>query len=212
MTLDTLADLSSVAYLLVFVMALLDVVVPILPSETAVVLGAVLAWQGRLHPVPLVLVAAAGAFCGDHLSYGLGRWSQRALRVRRETSKVARLQRWAAHQLEARGPIILIVARFIPGGRTASTFVTGRVSYPLARFTPITAVAAVLWALFGTALGYLGGSTFHDNTILATLLGVAVGTAVAAFVQFVVMRLGHHNHADAKPATAAPGKDDDIAA
>lgn len=208
-TLDVLADLSSLAYLLVFAVAALDVVFPVLPSETAVVLGAVLAWQGRLHVVPLVAVAAVGAFAGDHLSYMLGRWSRRALRGPRPTGKVARLQEWAAHQLEDRGPIIIIVARFIPGGRTAATFVTGRVAYPLSRFTPITAVGALLWALFGVALGYLGGSTFHDNTLLATALGVAVGTGIAAAVQLVV--LGWRRRTTEEPA-ARPAGEDDIAA
>ena len=53
-TLDFLADLAALAYVLVLVLAAFDVVVPILPSESAVILGGVLAWQGRLHPVPLI--------------------------------------------------------------------------------------------------------------------------------------------------------------
>jgi hypothetical protein len=38
-TLDLLADLAAVAYLLVLVLAVFDVVVPVLPSESAVILG-----------------------------------------------------------------------------------------------------------------------------------------------------------------------------
>ena len=57
-TLDLLADLAAVAYLLVLVLAVFDVVVPVLPSESAVILGGGLAWQGRPQPVPVILAAA----------------------------------------------------------------------------------------------------------------------------------------------------------
>jgi len=202
-SIDLLADLAALAYLVIFVMAALDVMIPILPSETAVVLGGVLAWQGRLHLGAVVVVAAAGAILGDHLSYGIGRGTERLGRAERRTAsrKIDRLQTWASHKLDRHGPVVLIVARFIPGGRTASTFVSGRLAYPLARFTPVTVLAGFLWAGFGSALGYLGGTAFHDNTLLATALGVAVGAAVAALVELVMSRVGH------KPAVEEPPDD-----
>src|SRR5688500_861322 len=160
-TLVALADLAAVAYLVIFLMAAFDVIVPILPSETVVVLGGVLAWQGRLNLVIILVVAALGAILGDHLSYGIGRGTERLGRARRTPKgKVAQLEAWAAHRLEQHGPVVLIVARFIPGGRTASTFVSGRLRYPLPKFCAITVIAGILWASLGSALGYLGGTTF----------------------------------------------------
>ncbi len=189
-TLDVLADLSGLAYLLVLVLAALDVVIPVLPSESAVILGGVLAWQGRLHPVPLILAAAAGAVAGDHLSYAIGRWTQRGRpqpRRRgdndRRLGKAERLQVWAARQLDRRGPALLVVARFIPGGRTASTFMAGRTAYPLRRFTPATVAAALLWASFATLLGYVGGHAFHRQTLLATGLGLVLAVGFAAMIE-----------------------------
>jgi membrane protein DedA with SNARE-associated domain len=188
--LNAMADLAAVAYLVIFAMAALDVIIPILPSETVVVLGGVLAWQGRLHLAIVLLVAAVGAMIGDHLSYGIGRGTERLGRAHRRaaTGKIARLQNWASHELDHHGPVVLVVARFIPGGRTASTFVSGRLGYPLARFTPVTVLACLLWAAFGSALGYLGGTTFHDNTLIATALGVGLGAAVAGIVELVMSR------------------------
>jgi membrane protein DedA with SNARE-associated domain len=110
---------------------------PLLPSEATVVLAGVLAWQGRLSIVAVGLAAAAGAIVGDHLSYGLGHWTSNG-GFRRSGGKVARLQAWAAQQLHVRGPTILLVARFVPGGRTASTFMSGRLRFPLARFSGAT--------------------------------------------------------------------------
>ena len=192
-TLDFLADLSALAYVLVLVLAAFDVVVPILPSESAVILGGVLAWQGRLHPVPLLLAAAVGAVLGDHLSYAIGRWTRRD-RPRRgapavpdgRDGKAARLQTWAAAQLDKRGATLLVVARFIPGGRTAATFIAGRTAYPLSRFTPITILAGLLWAGFATMLGYIGGSTFHEQTLLATGLGILLAVGFAALIELAM--------------------------
>jgi membrane-associated protein len=193
-TLDLLADMAALAYLLVLALAAFDVVVPVLPSESAVILGGVLAWQGRLHPVPLILAAAAGAIAGDHLSYAIGRWTQRGRpqphrRGDRRMGKAERLQLWAARQLDRRGPALLIVARFIPGGRTASTFMAGRTAYPLSRFTPPVVAAGLLWASFATMLGYIGGQTFHEQTLLATGLGVLLALGFAVLVELVMSRL-----------------------
>lgn len=185
--LDSLAQLAALAYLLVFVLAALDVVFPVLPSESVVVLGAVLASQGRLSVVPLLAAAATGAIVGDHLSYALGR-STRGFGRRRPTGKAERLRRWASQQLEFRGPVILLVGRFVPGGRTASTLMAGQVGFPLRTYTPLTFLAGVLWAGFGVLLGTIGGATFHDQTLLATGLGIALGTGAAAVVQTVLGR------------------------
>jgi membrane protein DedA with SNARE-associated domain len=102
--------------------------------------------------------------------------------------KADRLQAWAARQLDRRGAGLLIVARFIPGGRTATTFMAGRTSYSLRRFTPATVGAGVLWASFATLLGYIGGQAFHDETLLATGLGMVLAVAFAALVELVLSR------------------------
>jgi membrane-associated protein len=205
--LNALADLGVLAYLVIFGFAALDVVFPVLPSEATVILAGVLAWQGRLSIVVVGLAAAAGAIAGDHLSYGLGRWTDRG-GFRGSGSKVARLQAWAAQQLRTRGPTILLVARFVPGGRTASTFMSGRLRFPLVRFSAITCLAGPLWAAFGASLGYLGGTTFHDHTLLATGLGVAVGVTLAALAELALRRTGIYG----EPAPDVIAADDDLAA
>jgi membrane-associated protein len=206
--LNALADLGLLAYLLIFGFAALDVIFPVLPSEATVILAATLASQGELNPWVIVAAAAVGAVTGDHLSYGIGRWTRRAGTPRRLDGKVARLQAWAGQQLAIRGPVILLVARFIPGGRTASTVMSGRLRYPLRRFSPVTCLAGPLWAGFGTALGYLGGATFHDRTLLATAMGVGVGVALAALFELVLRRLGIYGR---RPVEAA-STDNDLAA
>lgn len=216
--LDLLADLSALAYLLVLLLAAFDVIVPVLPSESVVILGGVLAWQGRLHPVPLVLAAAAGAIAGDHMSYGIGRWTQRGRpqpgrrSSDRRIGKAERLQVWAGRQLERRGPALLLVARFIPGGRTASTFMAGRTAYSLRRYTPTTIGAGLLWATFATMLGYIGGRTFHEQTLLATGLGMVLAIGFATLVELVLSWRERVNEARAEAGDASAGGSDHLAA
>src|SRR5215471_9601509 len=66
------ADASGWAYAIVFLLAALDAVLPVVPSETAVITAGVVAAGGDLS-LPLVIVAAAaGAFAGDNFAYLIG--------------------------------------------------------------------------------------------------------------------------------------------
>ena len=60
-------------YLIIFIVAMLDSVLPIVPSETLVIIGGVSAGSGSLSLGIVLLCAAIGAFIGDHLSYEIGK-------------------------------------------------------------------------------------------------------------------------------------------
>jgi membrane-associated protein len=85
------------------------------------------------------------------------------------------------------------------------------VSYCLPRFSSVTVVAGVLWAAFGTSLGYLGGRTFHENTFLGTALGVAIGTTVGLAVERT-MDWRSRRSARLAEAAEASDSDEDLAA
>jgi membrane protein DedA with SNARE-associated domain len=214
-SLDALASMAALAYLVVLALAALDVIFPVLPSESVVILGGVLAWQGRLHPAPLIVAAMAGAVAGDHLSYSIGRWTQRGRprpgrRGDRRLGKAERLQVWAARQLERRGSSLLVVARFVPGGRTASTFMAGRTAYPLRRFTPPVVTAGLLWASFATVLGYVGGEAFHEQTLLGTGLGMLIALTFAGLLELVMSR--RERRREAEGGEPRDGASDEMAA
>jgi membrane protein DedA with SNARE-associated domain len=178
---ESLSDVSTSPwfYLIIFSVALLDSVVPIVPSESMVIVGGVAAGLGDLH-IPLVIViAAAGAFLGDNMSYLIGRRASAFIDRRyRRTEKGANRLDWAHSQLEERGGPLLITARFIPGGRTLLTLTCGVTHQDQRWFTKWVGVAAVIWASYASLLGFIGGKTFEDNHALA--FGVAFGMALAA--------------------------------
>ena len=117
---DWLEDISAEWWFLVviLVVAFLDSVIPIVPSETAVIIGGVAAGSGEQNLLMVIAAGALGAFLGDNTAYLIGRrfapWFERRAETREKTAK--RLE-WAHEQIQKRGGLLLITARFIPGGR-----------------------------------------------------------------------------------------------
>jgi len=171
-------------YPLLFGICAGDALIPAFPSETALIVCGIQAARGQLSLELVIVCAAAGAFTGDNASYAVGRWLGRPAVRRFFMGEVAqgRLD-WARNFLKERGSYVLVVARFIPGGRTATTFTAGLVRLRwMTRFAPYVFVAAILWAVYGALLGYLGGRLFEDQPIYALL--VALG--IAALITFGV--------------------------
>jgi membrane-associated protein len=179
--LESLTELVSGSpwtYAVVLAFAALDSVFPLVPSEATAITAGVLAGAGDLHIALVLGAAAAGAFIGDNGAYGLGRGAGRF------TSKplLRGRQAWAERTLDERGPYLIVVARFIPGGRTAATITAGLTSMQWVRFVRAAAVAAVLWASFAVGLGYLGGRAFEDEP----WRGLVAAFALAALIMLAV--------------------------
>jgi membrane-associated protein len=170
---------SPLTYPIVFVAAGLDVLLPLIPSETIVITASVLAAQGDLLIWGIVPMVALGAFVGDNLCYLLGRiiGDPIADRLFGGEKGQARLK-WAEEALRRRGAILIGVGRFVPGGRTATTFAAGTLEMPYRQFLVADAFAAAVWATYLSLLGYLGGETFQDNLWLPIAACFACAMAV----------------------------------
>src|SRR5690349_19381872 len=126
---------DPLTYLVVFVAAGADVLLPLVPSETIVIAASVLSAQGGLFIGGIVLAAAIGAFAGDNVAFLIGRRAGTALvgRFLRGPKAQARL-RWAEQAIAARGPMLIVIGRFIPAGRTATTIAAGTLGMEYRRF------------------------------------------------------------------------------
>jgi len=185
---ESLSDVSTSPwfYLIIFSVALLDSVVPIVPSESMVIVGGVAAGLGDLH-IPLVIViAAAGAFLGDNMSYLIGRRASAFIdrRYRRTEKGTDRLD-WAHSQIEDRGGPLLITARFIPGGRTLLTLTCGVTHQNQRWFAKWVGIASLIWASYAALLGYIGGKTFENNHAMAFGVAFAMALAATGFIELV---------------------------
>jgi membrane-associated protein len=140
---------SALSYLIAFVLPALDAIFPVVPSETAVIALGV-ATAGSVDPRTAVLVgcAAAGAFLGDNLCYLLGRRFGPAVERRFfATAKGKKARAWAERSLDRFGLPLIVICRFIPGGRTAVTLPCGLTRYRRRRFVPATAASIAISAL-----------------------------------------------------------------
>jgi membrane-associated protein len=177
---------SPWVYALLFAIATLDGFFPVVPSESLVITAGVFAASGT-PDLPLVIAAAAlGAACGDHVSYLVGRTAgQRLLsRLRPGTRRHAAFE-WTAATLTRRGGLILLVARYIPGGRTAATVTMGTAGFPLRSFALYDAIAALSWGLYAGLVGYIGGAAFEDDPTKGLLVGFGLAITITVLVEGV---------------------------
>jgi membrane-associated protein len=188
MSLESFFELASASpwtYAVILAVAALDAVLPLVPSEATVISAGVLAGAGDLQLAFVIAAGAAGAYAGDSSAYWLGRGLDERLERRLfRGAKGAERRAWAEGALDRHGGPLIFGARFIPGGRTATTVTAGALTMRWARFAAFAAVAAIGWASYAALLGYIGGRAFEDNP----LWGLLVGFGIAA-VTFLVVEL-----------------------
>jgi membrane protein DedA with SNARE-associated domain len=185
--LDVLQVDSVVSYLIAILVPALDAVLPVLPSETVVItLGVATAGSADPRIALLIACSALGAFLGDNLSYLIGRrfgpWAERRF-FRGAKGKERRA--WAERSLERFGMPLIIVCRFVPGGRTAVTLSCGIIGYDRRKFVIATAIASVIWAVYSFFLGRLGGKAFESKPWVGLLVAFGITVVVSALIELV---------------------------
>ena len=178
---------SNWSYVIVFAVAAIDAFFPAVPSEATAIAAGVVAGAGGLNVELTILAAATGAFVGDNISFGLGHFL--GARVERRffsTEKAQKRLQWAQRTLDERGPYLIVVARFIPGGRTVTTFTAGFVeTFAWRRFLVFDAIACTIWGTYTVLLGYFGGRTFEEEPWKGLLLAFAIALVVTAVIEVV---------------------------
>ncbi|OBK31070.1 hypothetical protein A5634_14605 [Mycobacterium asiaticum] len=174
------------AYPLIFAFCAFDAVLPILPSETVLLTGGILAADGSMMLGWVIVMAALGGFVGDNIAYRIGHsaedWARRWI-ARGE--KGQRALDWAHRELDRHGGPLVIVARFVPGGRTATTISCGVLQFPYRQFLVYDAIGSVLWATLNTMIGFAGGHAFDDRPLLAFVVSFGVALALAGTIELV---------------------------
>ncbi|MEV0615140.1 VTT domain-containing protein [Nonomuraea sp. NPDC050404] len=192
--LDLVRDLmqSPWIYVILFVVTALDAVLPLVPSESVVIVVGAYAAGGEPHLIAAIAAIALGALAGDYVSYWIGRTIGAGMyrRMKPGTRRRAAMDR-AAQALERRGGVILILTRFLPGLRNVTTLTAGAVGFPQRPFVFYKALAALVSAPIGILLGYLGGLAAQDNPIM----GVAIGLGLAIVISLVLEKLRARNRA-----------------
>lgn len=158
---------------------------PPVPSESLVV-G--LAAVGRPPWWLLAPVAALGAIFGDNIAFFIGR---RLGHTRLFTGgrRRDRTVTWARRQLQRRGPLCILVARYIPGGRVIVNSMAGATGFSYRIFLAVDIIAGILWAAYSVAIGTGTASIVGGNHMLAMMLGIALAVAIGAVLDQILRRL-----------------------
>ena len=181
---DTISG-SEWSYAIVFGVALLDAFFPLVPSETTVIAAGVLAAHGDLRIELVLIAAAAGAICGDNVTFWLGKTLGERVAEKIFIGTRRRHLDRAHKMVEERGGYLIVIARFIPAGRTAVTFACGSLDWEWIRFIKFDIVAGVIWGSYASLLGYFGGKTFEDSPFKGFLVAFTIAIGITCGVEVV---------------------------
>ncbi len=151
----------------------------VLPGETAVVYGGVLAAAGKVPVAVVLAVVIVAAILGDSLGFEVGRRMGprlvRATFVRRYPDRVAGAQAY----LRQRGGRAVVAGRFTAFLRAVMPALAGasRMEYP--RFLVFNALGGVLWGSACVLLGYFAA---HSISRVTHYLGLTSGAIVVVIV------------------------------
>ncbi len=158
-----------------------------IPGETILLFAGYLAYHEKLDLVPAILVAIAGATCGDSLGFLIGHYGGRPFveKLLRKFSLVAKSFDHAQSLFLKYGQWAVFSGRFIAGLRMFAGILAGlfRMSYP--RFLLFNLTGAVTWAITVTYVGFMFGSSWQlvqqhlkrldEIVFVAVLLAILAG-------------------------------------
>jgi membrane-associated protein len=174
-------------YPAMFASAFIDGFFPPVPSESVLVTLVISAEASGVPWIWLIApIAGVGAWLGDQVAYMLGRrfGTERIGMLRSARGRKA--VSWARRALSRRGAVFIIAARYIPVGRVAVNMTAGAVGYPQRRFMTFSAIAAVLWVGYSTAIGLVAAEALGHDPLLAMVVGVIGGGVLGVLVDRVV--------------------------
>lgn len=157
----------------------------VLPGETAIVVGGVLASQHKLSLPLLLVISVVAAVGGDSVGYEIGRkLGPRLLTtrvMRRHEARVTKTQ----EMIVKRGGLAVVIGRFTALLRALMPALVGCSKMPYPKFLLYNFIGGVVWVTTFTLGGFFAGAAFEHVAKLAGQ-GLAIGVAVLAVVGLLV--------------------------
>jgi len=181
---DAGEKLGKWTYVLVGVMAFLETgafVGLIAPGEFTILVGGVVAGQGRIDVLALIGLVWVCAVAGDLTSYALGRRLGRGFmerhgpRVKITHERLEQVEKF----FDKHGGKAILIGRFVGLVRAIAPFLAGSSRMPLRRFVPYDVVGAGLWGTTFVVLGYVFWQSFDQVAAIAKQGALALGLAIA---------------------------------
>jgi undecaprenyl-diphosphatase len=166
----------------------------VVPGETAVIIGGVIAHAGALQLWVVMVAAAIGAVAGDQVGFVVGRRYGPALlgRLPGRLRQPERIERTLA-LIRRRGAVAVVLGRWTAAFRALVPGIAGMSRMRRTHFTVANVIGGLIWAVLVAGGGYLAGASYKA---LEQRLGLVSGLLLAGFVgtvvAFVVVRRRRH--------------------
>ncbi|MFR9799798.1 DedA family protein [Streptomyces sp. MS06] len=180
----------------------------VLPGETAVVVGGVLARQGTVDPWWLAAVVVLAAIAGDSVGYEVGRRFGPPLLRARPLRRHAERVEGARDLIRRRGPVAVFLGRFVAFLRALVPALAGVSHLRYGRFLLFNALGGLVWGVGYVFLGYAAGAAYQRVESLVGR-GIAVLLAVLVVGALAVRHFRRHRRDEAPPGApdaAPPGE------
>jgi undecaprenyl-diphosphatase len=187
---DLGSALGPYTYALVAVMAFLETgafVGLLVPGETVVIVGGVVAGQGHIDLVGLLGLTWMCAFAGDLTGYVLGRRLGRRFllehgpRVHITEPRLIRVEAFFARY----GLATILIGRFVGLVRPIAPFLAGASRYPAGRFAAVAFVGTGLWSTAFVLLGFAFWQSLDEAVAIAQRGSLALGGVVVLVVALI---------------------------
>jgi membrane protein DedA with SNARE-associated domain len=179
-------------YAAVFLFGFLEACCVPIPSEITFGYAGVLAGQGRLNIVAIIMIGTVAELLGSLVSYGVGRVGERPLVAKFgrylliTQSDIDRAERFLA----GRGVWAIPLGRALPVVRTFVSIVAGFVEVPVAMFALLSLIGTAIWVTAISLAGYAVGTQWKSIEKAISLAGYAIAAVVViGIVGFVWHRL-----------------------
>jgi len=178
----------------------------VVPGELALVLGGLLAHQGRVPLWAAVVAGAAGAVVGDSVGYAIGRrMGERLLAYLPRRLVDPRQVERATALLRRLGGRAVLVGRFTAALRALVPGLAGLAGVPYRTFAAYNLAGGVLWATGFVLLGFAARPAWRTAERVAGQAGLVVlGTVVVGAAAAALLHRRRPGHRD-RPAPERPG-------
>ena len=204
--------LTSAGYAALILFGFLEAACIPISSEITFGFAGVLAYQGHLNLVLVIIIGSLAELAGSYASYWVGRAGGRPLvnRIGRYVlvtqSDVDRAERFLA----GRGAWAVPVGRMLPFIRAFTSIVAGLVRIPALRFGVLSLIGTVIYATVLSLIGYGLGSAWqrisHGLSVAGYALFAVVVVVIAAFVVYRLRQFRREaGQARAEEPPARPG-------
>ncbi len=180
--------LVDLGYFGVALLMFVETIFPPIPSEAVLPLAGYFAEQGEFSLPLVVLVATIGSVTGAVMLYEAARRGGRPFadaflrRGRIDPARLDQAERWFLR----RGPIVVLVARCVPGVRSVISLPAGVLRMPRGQYLLFTTLGSLLWNVLLVWAGYLLGARWEEVGDLVGPISkpalVVVALAVVGFV------------------------------